>query len=502
LVGWAGLSADEQAQITLSVNGGGFGDCAPMAGWPEDGPEDAVDTSGRLQRRRRGSQLQDERSRSLPSAKPVLMAPPPPSPRQPSRKSEPLKRPAGKPSSPQKRKKPTKAAMKSAGTSKKRDAQPASTPQKGKKATVSGSEPVAVLPCFSQAEMREQEEMFVAQIAEGREELEELAGLIDEQATLLTQQQAELDSLKSDGDGDAARRADRLGVEISNLKGTAAKMKAHRAYYDAVGRRRRQDRELVRTIVNAHIPEGVEDSEHDKVLATLGVELVLLKKALKERYEGMRDKNGGKGVESFVRFDGLLEPLDLVADLELKRRSAKHLMEILSVAITSSSWRRDQKTAEQAVASNTQYYQRRTKLFLSGAELEDFVSSRREANDRELCLLADIIVNMSMNGAQELHTQLLLYLSLSRQMHGQAQISMAHDSTFRLASSYGTTYHLSHHLSKRYLDSFPQRRLDMLERSPSRSRDPGLTLDDQGRRWDPVRDRWVRCLEASINPAP
>jgi hypothetical protein len=484
--GWAELSADEQAGITRRVDGGEFGDCAPRAGWPSQSEtlaaiQVAAETPTPSRRRtRHHSKQQQQRSHSLPAAQLVLMAPPPPRPPV----TEQRKRPAGPPSTPQRVKK---------------------TPESVSVAGPVESRPVEVLPFYPdltrdhlaatlsiaelQTALSKRETLFAemsaerdtlldkqtSQIAKIRKVREEQEALIAEQTALLTSLQAELNLLKIDGD--ALGRADRLGVEISNLRGDAPKLEAFRKFYDAIGRRRPATRSLLRAIVDNHMTEEVVHSELDQVIATLDVELILLKKALRERYEAWRSKNGGKGVECYVREDGLLEPLDLEADLELKRRSAKNLMSFLSALITSPSWRRDLKSAELAVAKKEPYYQKRTKTFLSGVELEAFVSSRREANARELCLLADIIVNMSMNGARELHTQLLLYLSLSRHNHGQAQISMAHDSTFGLSSSYGTSYHLSHYLSKRYLESFPQRRLDMLERSPSRSRDPYFKLD-------------------------
>ena len=111
--------------------------------------------------------------------------------------------------------------------------------------------------------------------------------------------------------------------------------------------------------------------------------------------------------------------------------------------------------------------------------------SRHDLRVRETCIVIDVILNMNNNGANEIHTKCLLYLTLSRHNHGQGQVSMAHDTAFRLASSYGSAYSLGQAISRRYLAGYPEKRRVMIENSTSRSRDVNFKLDEQGRRSGP-----------------
>lgn len=114
-------------------------------------------------------------------------------------------------------------------------------------------------------------------------------------------------------------------------------------------------------------------------------------------------------------------------------------------------------------------------------------------------MLTDIILNMNNNGACEIHTQLLLYLSATNASHGLTQRCQAYMSALGVAVSYGSSTTLNKELSERYIKAWPSLRQKLLDRSTSRTWDPaGVNLDDQGRRFDPDRSKWIKVARAII----
>ena len=147
-------------------------------------------------------------------------------------------------------------------------------------------------------------------------------------------------------------------------------------------------------------------------------------------------------------------PLNLEADLQLEQNAVPHLMHTLSRNVSAASFRREQSNAEHAIRSGRPYYDRRAvpPKWLDGAELDAFVRSRAAQTTRKICLLSDIIVRMNNNGANELHTQVLAYHSLSRHNHGLNQIQQAINSVFGVGASYGAMYRLTRLMSRKYLE--------------------------------------------------
>lgn len=90
----------------------------------------------------------------------------------------------------------------------------------------------------------------------------------------------------------------------------------------------------------------------------------------------MQVRNGGKGVKAYAKESGVLEELDVAADVRLKRAAAPQMMACLESLITSRTWRQQQKRAEHALNQNIQFYDKVSKKFLEPAELEGYVRSR------------------------------------------------------------------------------------------------------------------------------
>ena len=266
--------------------------------------------------------------------------------------------------------------------------------------------------------------------------------------------------------------ASRLATLVEGAVGEDAKKKILLFFYDTLGARNRRNRTYYRDVGNTYIGDDAEDQrEITKVLNTLARELVALKKVNAVQYEAMKKRNGGTGVCAYVTTDGELEPLDFQADVARKRAAAPTCCQVIETISQAESWRSDQRRMREALARGESFWERRRQRHLEADALKAAIDARHAKKDRVLALLVDIIVNAHNNGANEIQTQLLLYLSLSRQCHGQSEHSTTHDSSFSAATSYGTGATLKDALASTYIDSFPARLRRLLEESPDRQRD-------------------------------
>ena len=159
---------------------------------------------------------------------------------------------------------------------------------------------------------------------------------------------------------------------------------------------------------------------------------------------------------------GELEPLDLRADLAMKKKYAPQLCTILEAATASASYLSEQRAAKKKLKQGKPHRDRRrtkgtVEKWRSGREFKAYVSRRSEKKDDGVAYLLDHIVNLHSNGAHQILTQLHLYLTAERVNHGQSHSSQGHDSHFGIAASYETTYRLAHHMSRAYVTTFPER---------------------------------------------
>jgi len=173
-----------------------------------------------------------------------------------------------------------------------------------------------------------------------------------------------------------------LGRRIAGSKGSAARSAAYRAVYVESTARNRKNGMLFR-VGNSNLGSDAEDlSDLSRLVTSISTrEMNELKRAMGERYRRLKEKNGGVGVGAFVMKRGELEPLDLKADLAMKKKYAPQLCTILEAATASASYLSEQRAAEKNLKQGKPHRDRRrtkgnVELWRSGRELKAYVSRR------------------------------------------------------------------------------------------------------------------------------
>ena len=191
-------------------------------------------------------------------------------------------------------------------------------------------------------------------------------------------------------------------------------------------------------------------AEVDRMETSLRGDVESLTRVHTQRYAKFKEKNGGTGVEAYVRADGKLEPMDFETNLRLAKDHAPILYRLMSSAVTAHRWHSEQTKAETALGQGIDFYEYHSKRFLRGVELEAWVRKRRHGKDVVVAMIMDILANARRNGSGPITQQLLLYQSLLRHSHGQSQSSMARDGVNGIGTSYGTCHRLWTTVATRY----------------------------------------------------
>ena len=320
--------------------------------------------------------------------------------------------------------------------------------------------------------------------------------------------QLELTTILDAKSKEPKRVAGALAKLILRAPGEAAKLDILTKLYQEIGNNNsRHNRKLWRDVGNRDCAETGETQSDcaetgektqsliDGAVALVDTELGRLRSHLVDRHEKMSQKNDGrKGVLAYVGNDGLLEPVDIEADLLLKRTEAPNFMALMEGLLTTASWRREQSKAEWCLAAGLPYWDRRKQENLT-KELASFVRGRAKDLAGVLCFASDYVINARANGAQTILTPLLLSLSVSRQVSGQSEHSAAHDCAVRLGTSHGTTWKLLDELATRYLESYPAKLAQLFDGSRVLSRDSSQApLYDRARSLVRLRDNYVKAL--------
>ena len=301
---------------------------------------------------------------------------------------------------------------------------------------------------------------------------------VDRARALASNLEREVERLKAEngrlGGRDAVAAGERLGKWIRDLSGDAQKRAPLMALYKSVcAGGDRKHGQLFRQVGNMNLQanQGDLDSVERVVLAIADGELPALKRAMRLQHEELQKKNGGTGIFAYLEPNGSIVQYDRDADMQLKKTHAPTLFRLLENVTTSTPWRRAQKQAKAALAHGVEFYEFHKQKYVKGADLEAWIERRRVKHESTVLFLFDMLINAHSNGAHEIRTPLLLYMSLSRMIDGQSQRSIAHDSALAVATSYGTAHRFWGEAGDRYKATFKSRVLDLLKTSNDAAHD-------------------------------